>query len=84
MVWWRFRPYPYYLVEDDAVHFHQVMKTCDKHNINYYTEFKKPAILISSIATEMKLELVASSTTIQKDKICLGKAIGFPNIGTAF
>ena len=33
---------PYYLVEDDAVHFHQVMKDmCDKHNTNYYTEFKK-------------------------------------------
>lgn len=33
---------PYYLVEDDAVHFHQVMKNmCDKHNTKYYPEFKK-------------------------------------------
>ena len=33
---------PYYLVEDDAVHFHQVMKNmCDKHNTDYYPEFKK-------------------------------------------
>ena len=33
---------PYYLVEEDAIHFHQVMKNmCDKHNTNYYPEFKK-------------------------------------------
>ncbi|GIR12024.1 MAG: hypothetical protein CM15mP23_05990 [Cryomorphaceae bacterium] len=59
---------PYYLVEEDALHFHQVMKNmCDKHNTNYYPNSKKPAILISSIATEMKLvELVASSTIICK------------------
>ena len=33
---------PYYLVEEDAVHFHQVMKNmCDKHNTDYYPQFKK-------------------------------------------
>ena len=33
---------PYYLVEDDAVHFHQVMKSmCDKHNKTYYPKFKE-------------------------------------------
>ena len=33
---------PYYLVEQDAVHFHQVMKNmCDKHNKAYYTKFKE-------------------------------------------
>lgn len=33
---------PYYLVEDDAKHFHQVNKSvCDKHNPSYYQTFKK-------------------------------------------
>lgn len=33
---------PYYLFEEDAVHFHQVCKTaCDKHHPNFYTDFKK-------------------------------------------
>jgi len=33
---------PYYLVEDDAIHFHQtIKKTCDKHDIDYYPRFKK-------------------------------------------
>ena len=33
---------PYYLFEEDAVHFHQVLKAnCDKHNTEYYPEFKK-------------------------------------------
>jgi len=32
----------YYLFEEDAVHFHQTCKTaCDKHNLNFYPEFKK-------------------------------------------
>ena len=33
---------PYYLFEEDAIHFHQTCKTaCDKHNLNFYPEFKK-------------------------------------------
>ncbi len=33
---------PYYLVEEDAVHFHLVIKaTCDKHDPTYYPRFKK-------------------------------------------
>lgn len=33
---------PYYLFEEDAKHFHTVLKTvCDKHNPNYYPRFKK-------------------------------------------
>ena len=33
---------PYYLFEEDAVHFHQTCKTaCDKHNLNFYPDFKK-------------------------------------------
>ena len=33
---------PYYLFEEDAKHFHQVCKmACDKHNPNFYTEYKK-------------------------------------------
>ena len=33
---------PYYLFEDDAVHFHQICKSaCDKHNAAFYPKFKK-------------------------------------------
>ncbi|UNY99605.1 oxygen-dependent coproporphyrinogen oxidase [Zhouia spongiae] len=33
---------PYYLFEEDAKHFHQVCKTaCDKHNPDFYPDFKK-------------------------------------------
>ena len=33
---------PYYLFEEDAIHFHQTCKkACDKHNLNFYPEFKK-------------------------------------------
>ncbi len=33
---------PYYLFEEDAKHFHQVCKTaCDKHNPNFYPNYKK-------------------------------------------
>lgn len=33
---------PYYLFEEDAKHFHAVLKaTCDKHNASYYPRFKK-------------------------------------------
>lgn len=33
---------PYYFFEEDAVHFHQVLKnTCDAHNPGYYPKFKK-------------------------------------------
>lgn len=33
---------PYYLFEEDAKHFHRVCKTaCDKHNSNFYLEYKK-------------------------------------------
>ncbi len=32
---------PYYLFEEDAIHFHQVCKTaCDKHNTAFYNIFK--------------------------------------------
>jgi len=33
---------PYYLFEEDAKHFHQVCKTaCDKHDTEFYSEFKQ-------------------------------------------
>jgi coproporphyrinogen III oxidase len=33
---------PYYLYEEDAEHFHKILKrTCDKHSTDYYTTFKK-------------------------------------------
>ena len=33
---------PYYLFEEDAIHFHQTCKiACDKHNPGFYTTFKK-------------------------------------------
>ena len=33
---------PYYLIEADAIHFHKTIKaTCDKHDTNYYSHFKK-------------------------------------------
>lgn len=33
---------PYYLFEEDAVHFHSVLKgVCDRHSPNYYPRFKK-------------------------------------------
>ncbi|MGA9638862.1 oxygen-dependent coproporphyrinogen oxidase [Flavobacterium sp.] len=33
---------PYYLFEEDAVHFHQTCKTaCDKHNSDFYPQYKK-------------------------------------------
>jgi len=33
---------PYYLVEEDAIHFHRTIKnTCDKHDPTYYPRFKK-------------------------------------------
>ncbi len=33
---------PYYLFEEDAIHFHQTCKTaCDKHNLDFYPKFKK-------------------------------------------
>jgi coproporphyrinogen III oxidase len=33
---------PYYLDEEDAIHFHQVNKTaCDKHDLDYYPKFKE-------------------------------------------
>lgn len=33
---------PYYLFEDDAVHFHQTCKTaCDKHHPDFYQKFKE-------------------------------------------
>lgn len=33
---------PYYLFDDDAVHFHQVCKdACDKHNTEFYPQYKK-------------------------------------------
>lgn len=32
---------PYYLFEEDAKHFHQICKkACDKHNPNFYSDFK--------------------------------------------
>ncbi|UUC46173.1 oxygen-dependent coproporphyrinogen oxidase [Flavobacterium cerinum] len=33
---------PYYLFEEDARHFHQICKTaCDKHDPDFYSQFKK-------------------------------------------
>lgn len=33
---------PYYLFEEDAIHFHQACKTaCDKHNSEFYPNYKK-------------------------------------------
>jgi coproporphyrinogen III oxidase len=33
---------PYYLFDEDAIHFHSVLKTtCDKHSPEYYPRFKK-------------------------------------------
>ncbi len=33
---------PYYLFEEDAIHFHQTCKTaCDKHNVDFYPKYKK-------------------------------------------
>jgi len=33
---------PYYLFDEDAIHFHTVCKTaCDKHNANFYPQYKK-------------------------------------------
>ncbi len=33
---------PYYLFDEDAVHFHTVCKNaCDKHNLEFYPKFKK-------------------------------------------
>jgi coproporphyrinogen III oxidase len=33
---------PYYLFEEDAIHFHQTCKTaCDKHNPEFYPKYKK-------------------------------------------
>lgn len=33
---------PYYLFEEDAIHFHQICKTaCDKHSSEFYLDFKK-------------------------------------------
>jgi len=33
---------PYYLFDDDAVHFHRTLKAvCDRHDPNYYPAFKK-------------------------------------------
>jgi len=32
---------PYYLFDEDAIHFHQTCKTaCDKHNIEFYPKYK--------------------------------------------
>lgn len=33
---------PYYLFEEDAIHFHQICKTaCDRHDVDFYRKFKK-------------------------------------------
>lgn len=33
---------PYYLFEDDAIHFHQVCKSaCDRHDLSFYPQYKK-------------------------------------------
>lgn len=33
---------PYYVFEEDAIHFHSVCKeACDKHDVNFYPEFKE-------------------------------------------
>ena len=43
---------PHYINENDAKFFHQSLKNvCDKHNPNYYTEYKKWASLMVSPST---------------------------------
>ena len=33
---------PYYLFEEDAIHFHSVCKkACDKHDLDFYPKFKE-------------------------------------------
>ena len=33
---------PYYLFEEDAIHFHQISKSaCDQHNAEFYSKYKK-------------------------------------------
>ncbi|MEX0997280.1 MAG: oxygen-dependent coproporphyrinogen oxidase [Flavobacteriaceae bacterium] len=33
---------PYYLFEEDAIHFHSICKrACDEHNLDFYPEYKK-------------------------------------------
>jgi coproporphyrinogen III oxidase len=39
--WWQDLT-PYYLFEEDAIHFHQTCKTtCDKYNLDFYPKYKK-------------------------------------------
>lgn len=39
---------PYYLFEEDAKHFHQVLKNaCDDFDGSFYPAFKRPAMIIS-------------------------------------
>ncbi|RUS68947.1 hypothetical protein EGW08_023288 [Elysia chlorotica] len=44
-IWWfggGFDLTPYYPFKEDVIHWHQTAKdTCDKHNPNYYSEFKQ-------------------------------------------
>ena len=48
---------PYYLDEEDAKHFHSVNKViCDNYHTDYYHDFKKPVMNISTIATVVSAE----------------------------
>ena len=60
---------PYYLFEADAIHFHRVYKNaCDKFDVSFYPEFKKPVMIILSTATAiMNGVALAASSTIIKD-----------------
>jgi coproporphyrinogen III oxidase len=46
---------PYYLFEEDAIHFHQTCKTaCDKHNPEFYPKYKNNVMPISGTHIAMK------------------------------
>lgn len=51
---------PYYLFEEDAKHFHQTCKNaCDKHNPEFYPNYKRNVMSISGMHIAMKQEELA-------------------------
>ena len=62
---------PYYLVEDDAKHFHKVIKvTCDNHDPTYYSHFKKSQIALDlfpiGIAMAKLFRVIFNSKILKK------------------
>jgi len=56
---------PYYLFEEDAIHFHQTCKTaCDKHNPEFYPKFKSNVTTIFGTNIVMKPEELADYSLI--------------------